>query len=289
MDLVWPGIALGLLTTFVWSYWSTLVELINEWSHNQDYSVGGLVPIVAVYLAWSRRKDLRDLKLQPCWWGVLVILLGQAARLFGLLFVYESAERYSMVITAVGAILLVAGWPVFVELKWLWPFLLLMVPLPGRVHNLISGPLQRMATVGAVFSLELFGVMVAREGNVIILNETERLAVAEACSGLRMLTAFVIVAGTLAFVVNRPRWQKLALVASSVPIAILCNLLRIVATALLCVYASSELAERFFHDFAGITMMPLAILMLAGELALFNLLVVPDEPSEPPRSDRSKT
>ena len=85
----------------------------------------------------------------------------------------------------------------------------------------------------------------------MVLNHEVRVAVAEACSGLRMLTAFVVVAAALAYVVNRPRWQKAALVVSSVPVAILCNLARLVATAILFMLVSSEFGERFFHDFAG--------------------------------------
>ena len=92
-----------------------------------------------------------------------------------------------------------------------------------------------------------------------------------------MLTAFVVVAATLAYVVERPRWQKAVLVISSVPIAIACNLARLCVTAVLYVVASSETAERFFHDFAGLSMMPLAVLILAGELFLMARLVVPEE------------
>ena len=105
----------------------------------------------------------------------------------------------------------------------------------------------------------------------------EPLNVAEACSGLRMLTAFVIVAAVLAYVVNRPRWQKLVLIISSIPVAILCNIARVVVTALLFQVAGSDVAEKFFHDFAGWAMMPLAVLILVGELWIMSRLVIEDE------------
>ena len=181
-----------------------------------------------------------------------------------------------MVLTVVGIVLLVGGRRVAREVRWILVFLLLMVPLPGRIHNLISGPLQNLATAGAVVSLELSGVTVIREGNVMLLNGDVAVAVAEACSGLRMLTAFVVVAATLAYVVKRPFWQKATLVVSSIPLAILCNLIRLVVTAVLYLVASGETAERFFHDFAGLTMMPLAVLLLIGELWIMARLVVED-------------
>lgn len=206
-----------------------------------------------------------------------MVLVAQAARAFGLLFYFKSAERYSLVLTVVGVVLLVAGRQVTREVRWILLFLFLMVPLPGRVHTLIAGPLQNLATVGAVFMLELFGLAVVREGNVMVLNGEVSVAVAEACSGLRMLTAFVIVAATLAYLVKRPSWQKVTLVLSSIPVAIFCNLIRLVVTAVLYLVASSETAERFFHGFAGLTMMPLAVVVLVAELWIMSRLVV-DEP-----------
>jgi len=98
------------------------------------------------------------------------------------------------------------------------------------------------------------------------------MAVVEACSGLRMLTAFIIVAAFMAYMVKRPRWQKAFLLFSSVPIAVICNILRLCATAFLFLVASSDLAEKFFHDFAGIVMMPAAVLIMFGELWLMEKL-----------------
>ncbi len=118
----------------------------------------------------------------------------------------------------------------------------------------------------------------------MVLNGTTPVAVAEACSGLRMLTAFVVVACVLAFSVRRPAWQKGVLVLSSVVVAIACNIVRLVATALLFTVVNAELAKTFFHDFAGWTMMPLAIALLFGEIWLLSKLVVEDDPKAHPVS-----
>ena len=182
-------------------------------------------------------------------------------------------------LSIVGVVMLVAGWQVFWKLKWILLFGFLMVPLPGRIHNMVSGPLQDHATSAAVFSLELLGITVGREGNVIVLNDSVPLAVAEACSGLRMLTSFAVVAATLAYVIYRPFWQKCVIVCSCVPVAILCNTIRLVVTALLFLKTNNEFAERFFHDFAGLTMMPLAVFILIVEMWLMTKLVIPEDPN----------
>ena len=270
------GIPLLLLAVLVVSYWPTILPLFKDWRGDDNYSVGQLVPLAALYMLWNDRKKLARCNVRPCWWGVIVILAAQAARLYGLVFLFESAERYSLVLTIVGLTLLVAGWQVFRQGFWILLFLFLMVPLPGRIHNMISGPLQGFATTLAVATLELIGVAVVREGHTMLLNDHVPVAVAEACSGLRMLTAFIVVAFVLAYVVNRPRWQRATLVLSSIPVAIVCNQIRLVVTALLFLVVSSQAGEKFFHDFSGLTMMPLAVLILAGELWIMSRLVIED-------------
>jgi exosortase/archaeosortase family protein len=96
-----------------------------------------------------------------------------------------------------------------------------------------------------------------------------------------MLTAFIVVAYTLAYMVNRPKWQKIALMISSIPVAIACNIIRLFVTAELFLVASSKTAEKFFHDFAGLTMMPMAILILACELYLMNKVTEPEKAEQP--------
>ncbi len=266
-----------LLALLLWSFAPTLSPLMRDWRNDDNYSAGQLVPLAALYLLWHDRKKLMSCEVAPCWWGIGMILVGQLARMFGLIGMFESAERYGFVLTLAGIVLLTAGWQVFWRVRWILLFLFLMIPLPGRIHNLISGPLQNFSTTGAVITLELLGITVSREGNVMVLNNHIPVAIAEACSGLRMLTAFVMVAAVLAYLVNRPRWQKTVLVISSIPVAILCNLIRLVITALLFIMVSNEVAERFFHDFAGWVMMPLAVFILVGEMWIMARLVIEDK------------
>lgn len=277
--LRWVALGAALLGAWLWSYWPTASLLYRDWQADADYSAGQLVPLVAALLVWWRRKELAAIPARPCWWGLALLGAGVALQLVGLADVRESLERYGMVVSAAGAVLLVLGRGVFAALRWVLAFGLLMVPLPGKLHNMVSGPLQNLATSGAVFMLETFGVHVSRQGNVMTLNGDTPVAVAEACSGLRMLTAMVVVAATLSFLIRRPAWQRCVLVLSSVAIGVIANLVRLAVTAVLFLVASSRFAERFFHDFAGLAIMPPAVLMLAGELWLMNRLVVPDRAS----------
>ena len=270
------SVLLAMLAVTVLSYWSISANIFKEWQRSDDYSAGQLVPLIALFLVWHERKTLRRCMLRPCWWGIALLILAQAARFYGLLFMYESGVRYSMVLTLAGLVLMVAGWQVFRSVSWILLFLFLMFPLPGRVHNLISGPLQKTATTGSVFILEALGVRVSQQGNVVMLNEKIPMAVTEACSGLRMLMAFVIITAFIAYMVNRSRRQKAVLLLSSFPVAVMCNILRLSVTAVLYLLASAEVAQKFFHDFAGLVMMPAAVLLMFGELWLMDKLTMPE-------------
>ncbi len=256
------GLALLLTAAFLWSYWPTLVDLWRIWQGNADYSAGQFVPLIAAWIIWTRRDRLRQIPLRTCWWGLLLLVGSQLLRLAAVLLSYGSFEQYSIVPAVVGASMLLFGWGVTWRLAWVFAFLLLMVPLPRRVHAMVALPLQDFATASAVFCLELLGHLVTRQGNVLVLGENNALSVAEACSGLRMLAAFVVVGATMAFLVRRPLWQKAVLVAATLPIAVLANTARLTATALVAGRWGAEASDKFFHDYAGVMMMPFAFAVL---------------------------
>ncbi len=257
-----------LLTAILWSYWPTLCDLARFWVSNSDYSSGFFVPLIAGYVVWGRRKQLASLPRHACWWGLIGLLLIQMARMAGFLMGYGSVEQYSVPASIVAVVLVIFGRPTVRSLVWVLFFLLLMVPLPRMVHGLVALPLQSFAAASAVLGLEILGYLVARDGNVLRLSDSCTVAVAEACSGLRMLMAFVVVGATLAFVVRRPLWQKVVLVLATLPVAVLANTLRLIVTVALYQEVGSRIAERFFHDFAGLTMMPFAVAVLVGLLWL---------------------
>ncbi len=270
-------VSAGLLVAIIWVYWPTVLDLVHVWRNDYDYSIGQLVPLAALWLVWYKRNDLRKCRLMPCWWGLALMTLAEVVWLLGAIFWYGSAMRYSLVIMIAGVVLLIAGREVFRTVRWILLFLLLIAPLPKSIHLAISPFLQDIATKGAAFCLELAGADVMREANVIVLGDNLRMGVVEACSGLRMLTGFIVVASVFAYMANRPRWQKIILLCSSIPIAVVCNVFRIVVTAGLYTLTSNAVAETFFHDGGGLVMVPLALAMLAGEAWLIKAVIIEED------------
>jgi len=273
-----PWLAGGLvLIAFLWSYKAGLAELWNLWQRSDEYSSGLLVPFLAVYILWSRRHNIARCRIRPSVWGLFVFVAAQGIRLFGLYFMYGSAERLSIALTVAALVLLLFGWQLFRKVATVLLFLCLMLPWPNRVQAAVTLPLQRWATSSAVFCLEMVGYEVIREGNVIHIGDAS-VAVAEACNGLRMVTAFFVISGLVVLLVKRAWWEKLIVLASSLPIALLCNTVRLAITAVFFTVLEGEHWEKIFHDFGGYAMMPLALATIVAELWLLaKLTTLPDK------------
>ncbi len=273
------GAALG--AAFLWSYWPILQDLLKECRRSDEYSAGLLVPLLAAYVLWSRWGDLVSRPVRPAvFWGAAVLVLSQAMRLFGLFWMYGSAERVSIVLSLTALVLLLFGWSVLRRTATVLLFLCLMLPWPHRVQAQISLPLQDWATDSAVFCLELAGYSVMRDGNVIGIGQTD-VAVAEACNGLRMVTAFLVISALVVLLVQRAWWEKLIVLLSSLPIALLCNTLRLAITAVFFTILKGDNVQKLFHDFGGYAMMPLALALVLGEFWLLGQLIAPQAEVKP--------
>lgn len=256
-----------------WTYWTTLAETALIWAHEPQYSHGYLVPVFALALLWFRRDRLAGATLSPSAWGVPLLAVGILLRAVGTACYLVWFDRISLVPCLAGLCLMIGGTGVF---RWVWPavaFLSFMVPLPYVLEVMVGGPLQRVATTATTFALQTLGYPALAEGTVILLNEAN-LNIVEACSGLRMLVIFFALSTAVAMVVHRPLWEKMLIVASAIPIAVVVNVIRITATGVLYDSVSSEAAKAVSHDLAGWLMMPLGLLFLQAELSLLKRLLI---------------
>jgi exosortase len=170
-----------------------------------------------------------------------------------------------------GLALLCCGWRF---LDWAWPsivFLAFMVPLPYRIETAMGGPLQLLATRASTFLLQTLGFMAFAEGNVIEVDEAQ-IGVAEACNGLSMLITFIALSTAAALVVRRPLVDRLVLVISSIPVALLANVARITLTGILHQTVGGQAPSTFYHDLAGWMMMPMALVLYWAEIAILSRL-----------------
>lgn len=276
-DFVQLGTLGVLLAALLFSYWNTLSRTAEHWDSPQ-YSHGWLVPLFAIALLWMRYEPLKQVAAWEHWAGLGLLGLGLAMRLTATGFALVIPDMVSFIPSLAGIVLLVGGVNL---LRWAGPailFLLFMYPLPDRVENMILNPLQRTATVVSTFALQTMGVPAFSEGNRILLPNVE-LGVVDACSGLRMLTIFLALSVAITMVTDRPWWERIVIILSAIPIALIVNITRITATGLLYM-VNEHLAERVFHDLAGWVMMPMALGLMYVELQLLSHLFIEDDSLE---------
>jgi exosortase len=231
-------------------YGPVLVHMVIQWWQDPDYSHGFVIPIFVGYLLYLRRNELRQISVEPDNFGYLLMLTAIAFLLAGTLGAELFVSRSSLLILLAGMILFFAGWKMLRAVAFPLLFLGLMIPLPALIYNQVTFPLQLLASRLASNCIELLGVPVLREGNVLVLPNYS-LEVVEACSGIRSLMSLIALAVAYGYFVERRLWARIALVVLMLPIAVASNALRVVGAGVLTYFWGPHSAEGFFHLFQG--------------------------------------
>jgi len=252
-------------------YWKILRALVVQWWDDANYSHGFLVPIFCLYLVWRQRASLERLPVRGSLIGLAVILAGIGILLVGDLGADNFLMRSSLIVVLAGLVLFHLGRRIFRGILFPLAFLFFMVPLPGVIFYAITFPLQSLAARQAAWMLDLLGIPVLLDGNVIHLAQLT-LGVTEACSGIRSLIALFAAAVAWAYLLLPVGWPMFVFVASTLPITIFANAARVVLTGLIGQQFGVDYATGFFHEFAGLVIYAFAFLCLAGVYSLLHLV-----------------
>ncbi|MBN1437062.1 MAG: exosortase/archaeosortase family protein [Sedimentisphaerales bacterium] len=282
IDLVWTIIIIGGLYAILFR--EELLSLWNRWTSDASESHGFLIPAFSLYFLYQDRLRWSQLKAKPSFWGLLLI--------FGSLFMYAGffyigmgyPRQVSILGVLLGTILLLGGWRAF----WLslLPvlFLIFAMPLPARMYYQISMPMRELASAAATMILNVMPNIDWVEATGVVIHGTHlgadgaaepfSLNVAEACSGMRLLQAFLALGVAMAYLEKRPIAHRVVLVCSTIPIAIFCNMLRVLLTGFIHIYIGADYATGTLHTLLGMAMLVVAF-GLYGLLAwLMNNLFV---------------
>lgn len=276
-------VALGVASVaLIVAYAPNLVELSHTWSNDPNYGHGFLVVPIALVILWRRLdetpwREPREIATSPWWgWGLLLVVLALRE------LAYEWSFQWLETITLLPACVCLAwafgGWSLLRRVGPSIMFLVFMFPLPTAINGLITLPLQRIAATGSYFLLQVLGFWVVQQGNVLFLTTpfgTRSLDVALACSGLKMLMTLAATVVATILLVPLPLWKRLVLLVSAVPIALVSNMARIVATGLCYYYIHGRKGMDWAHDISGWMMMPLALVLVGLELKLLSWAIPP--------------
>lgn len=245
------------------AYYRIVGAMVKDWYFDDNASHGFLVPLISGYIIWTRRSELASTPVAPWKTGFWLTAWAAAMLVAGWLATELFTMRFSLVLALCGCVLFWLGKDAFSRLATPLLFLVFMIPIPAIVYDAVAFPLKLFVSWVSVSALKAMGVMVLREGNVIMFPNVI-LEVVDACSGLRSLTSLLALSAAYSLIFCRSTWMRVALIASAVPIAVATNTLRVIGTGLLARHMGAAAAEGFFHEFTGLVIFVLALVMLFG-------------------------
>jgi exosortase len=287
--------SISIAIALVLVYFTVLLKLGSDWWNDENYSHGLLIPFIIAYILWHERERFSGSQTRPsAFWGTIGVLVSLMALWAGVAGAELFVQRISLVLMVTSIVVYFWGFQLLRLVAVPLSLLILSIPIPQIVFNRIAFPLQLFASRCAVGAMSFFNIPVLRQGNIIELmplgsSEPKRLAVVEACSGIRSLMTLVTLAVLYAYftklkvaqtsVCDAPTraeksqtevratddklkfvghffksftfWRSLTLVLAAVPIAILTNALRVSGTGVLAHYYGTRVADGFFHTFSG--------------------------------------
>lgn len=257
----WPALAWfgGLLLV---CYAPVLYRMGVQWANDENMGHGFFVPVVAGYVAWQRRNLLLSIPRQPSNWGLVLIIWAALQELAATLGAEIFTARLSFVIALFGVVLYVGGKQWVKTLLFPLVLLLFMIPIPQILYARLTLSLQMVASALGEWLIEMMGIPVIREGNLLRLP-SQTLDVAEACSGIRSLLSLGFLSLVYGYFVDSRVWMRWALLIATVPIAIAANGIRVGVTGLLS-EVNTKLAQGAYHEMEGYLVFLVALVALVA-------------------------
>ncbi len=190
--IIWGLLASAL---FIVAYYPAIQILVLKWANSEEYSHAFLALPIIFYMLWGKRKILLEGPADYTVLGLFLIILSIALYFFALLTQVHTIIALSMFLTIVGIAVYLSGVKAIKDIFTPLLLILMLIPVPENLYTQLTFPLQLKVSQISELIVELFGVPVFREGNVMNIPERS-FEVVEACSGLRsvitLLTLSVI-------------------------------------------------------------------------------------------------
>ncbi|MPY87932.1 MAG: exosortase [Luteitalea sp.] len=248
--LVLPGVVV--CVALFYCYWAVFAVLVKQWSTNDSYSHGFLIPAISLYFVWRRRYTLARLPLGGALAaGSAALVTGLGTLLLGRGLGIVGIQELSLLPTLAGLVLLLGG---LAALRVLWfpiAYLSFMMPVWDVVTERLHYPFQQLSARLGGNLLQLVGIPVLQQETYLQLPNVT-LEVARVCSGVNYLIAVAAIGVPLAYVVF-PDWlRRCLLVGFGLAIAILANPVRVALIGIFSHFGLSADLHGPGHIFQGL-------------------------------------
>jgi len=241
----------------------TIINLAQEVWTMEIGAHGPIVLATGLWLLSQRLGDLRASSNGPSWGlALLGILIAIPLYIFGRAYNFISLEALAVYGAMVAIMLRIYG--LRSSLIHFFPFLYLafLVPPPGWLIDQATSPLRSFVSYISTELLHSLGYPIAREGITMFIAQYQ-LLVEDACAGMNSIVGLTAVTLFYIYVIHRASWRYcLLLTAFIIPVAVLTNIIRVIALILITYYWGDAAAQGFLHMSAGIVLFAVALLIV---------------------------
>lgn len=247
---------------FVLAFIPALMWMWDRWfARDSYYSHGFLVPVVTGYLIWQMKDELSKVPLKESVWGMRFIIAGVILYFLSSLFRIYFSSGFSMLIVLYGLVLYFLGADFVKKTAFPLLFLVFMIPLPEVTITNMSFQLKMFAAKIAGITLNNMNIPAVQDGSIIKMRHTH-VVVDDVCSGLRSLIALTALGSIFAYWLKASMAKKIILFLSTIPIAVVTNVCRVVILASISEIWGAQYAEGFVHDATGFLVFVIAFILL---------------------------
>jgi len=225
------------------------------------YSYVVLIPLISIYLLWTKRNELLSCRMGPVSFTAIIPVLAGVGSLvaYGVMAVrgwtpsesdYLSITIGSFVSFVIAGFLFFFGRDMTRAAAFPIGFLIFMVPLPTLFTDWLEEFLQHSSADAASALLSLSGATVFREGLRFHLPGIV-IEVAKECSGIHSTLVLLITSLMAGHIFLRSPWKKATLALAVVPLGIVRNGFRIFTISMLCVHVGPAMIDSPIHHRGG--------------------------------------
>jgi len=259
------ALAIGLVAMYA----PTIVDFLRgPWRGDRNSHGPIVLALSAWYFYFQTRRMARQgkpFRARPApVAGWTLVALGLAAYVLGRSQSIAVLEMGSMMPVLLGLALVLLGPEIARRYGFAFFLLLFAVPLPASIVDVITQPMKLAASWGAEHLMYALGYPIARAG-VILQIGPYQLMVADACAGLNSL--FTLEALGLLYmnvVRHESVFRNIALALLIVPISYCSNVIRILILALLTYHLGDDVGQGFMHEFSGMALFLIALMLIVG-------------------------
>lgn len=265
----WGWLIIGVL--FAGVFFPVIKGLVLAWNGSEEYSHGFLIVPVSLWIIWMKWHQLKSIPFTSWAGGLAMVIIALVLHVLGSYAAIITLGPLAMILLIHGMVLYFFGSVMYRTILFPLLFLFLMVPIPSQIYSAMTIPLQLLVTQISTFICGVMDVPILRQGNLIHLPE-RTLQVVQACSGLRSIMALSALSALFGYLTMDTPVFRTLLFLSSIPIAIVINIVRVVLMIMGFYFFDYDLTTGLTHTVMGLLIFCIALLLLYSLSMVFSLV-----------------